>query len=42
MPSDYAGVVYTKLDPGGQWRFELLRELRTAGLNFDLNKLAGP
>jgi len=39
MPSDYVGVTYTELDEGGQWQFELLRELRSAGLTFDLNKL---
>lgn len=39
LPSDYHGVTYTELDPSGRWAFELLRELRSAGLSFDLNKL---
>jgi len=39
MPSDYTGVAYTPLDPGGRWEASLLRELRAAGLSFDLNKL---
>lgn len=37
-PSDYAGVVYTRLDPDGNWRSELLRELSAAGLNPDWAK----
>ena len=35
QPSDYAGVVYTKLDGAGAWRNELLRELKAAGLDPD-------
>lgn len=37
-PSDYAGVVYTRLDPDGNWRSELLRELSAAGLTPDWAK----
>lgn len=36
-PSDYDGVVYLDLDPAGAWKLQLARELKTAGLNVDLN-----
>lgn len=40
IPSDYAGVVYIKLDELGAWQMELAREMRRAGLPVDLNRLA--
>ena len=40
IPSDYAGVVYIKLDESGGWQMELAREMRKAGLPVDLNRLA--
>jgi len=40
IPSDYTGVAYTELDPGGTWEAKLLLELRSADLSFDLNKLS--
>ncbi|MGL6076129.1 MAG: TIR domain-containing protein [Fimbriiglobus sp.] len=40
MPSDISGVVYTTYDnPSGNWRFELVRELKAAGYPVDANKL---
>lgn len=36
-PSDYDGVVYVQMDSGGAWKLQLARELKTAGLNIDLN-----
>jgi predicted nucleotide-binding protein len=36
-PSDYDGVVYIQLDDAGAWKLELARELKTAGLDVDLN-----
>lgn len=39
-PSDYVGVLYKKMDNDGAWRFELAKEMKSAGLNIDLNKLA--
>lgn len=36
-PSDYDGVVYIQMDPAGAWKLQLARELKTAGLNIDLN-----
>ena len=35
IPSDYAGVVYISLD--GEWRFDLVRELKAAGFKVDAN-----
>lgn len=40
LPSDYLGVIYINLDPGGAWRLLVARELRTAGFEIDLNKIA--
>jgi predicted nucleotide-binding protein len=37
IPSDYDGVLYTKFDAGGAWRFDLARELRAAGMPVDMN-----
>ena len=37
IPSDYSGVVYTKLDASGAWRLELAKELKAAGLPVDMN-----
>jgi predicted nucleotide-binding protein len=41
LPSDFKGVVYIPLDKGGAWRFQLLAELRGAGLTYDLNRISG-
>ncbi len=40
LPSDYQGVLYTPLDKLGAWRLELAREIKAAGINIDLNKIA--
>lgn len=40
IPSDFAGVLWVRMDPSGAWRFTLGRELRTAELDVDLNQLA--
>ncbi|MFC1955321.1 TIR domain-containing protein [Chloroflexota bacterium] len=39
LPSDYQGVLYTKIDPAGAWQMELAREIKAAGIQIDLNKL---
>jgi hypothetical protein len=39
LPSDYSGIVYTALDDVGAWKTELVREIKAAGLDVDLNKL---
>jgi predicted nucleotide-binding protein len=38
LPSDFRGVVYISLDDDS-WRYKLLKELRDAGLTYDLNKI---
>jgi predicted nucleotide-binding protein len=38
LPSDFKGVVYIPL-ADESWRFRLLKELRSAGLTYDLNKI---
>ena len=38
--SDFAGVLRVPMDPGDAWRFALGREIKAAGLDVDLNKLA--
>ena len=39
LPSDYAGVVYINLDDAGAWQMLLCRELSSAGIEVDANKL---
>lgn len=39
IPSDFSGVLYERMDEGGAWRFALGRELRSVGIQVDLNKL---
>jgi hypothetical protein len=39
-PSDIDGLVYIGLDEAGAWKIELYREMRAAGLDADLNRLA--
>lgn len=36
LPSDYSGVAYISLD-NGEWRSELIRELKAAGIEVDAN-----
>lgn len=38
IPSDFSGVLYHELDPGGAWRLLLARELSAAGLTIDMNQ----
>jgi predicted nucleotide-binding protein len=39
LPSDYSGVLYTKVDPEGAWQFKLMKELKAAGLDVDANRI---
>jgi predicted nucleotide-binding protein len=39
IPSDYSGVLYLPFDEGGAWRLLLARELKSAGLEVDLNRV---
>jgi len=38
IPNDYLGVVYTPLDEGGAWQLHLAKEMKSAGISFDMNK----
>ncbi len=38
IPSDYQGVVYISLDDAGNWKLNLLRELKASGLDVDANR----
>ena len=38
-PSDYDGVLYTKLDEAGAWRMKLVQELKAVGFDVDANRL---
>lgn len=39
LPSDIYGVVYVLMDEFDAWQLTLAREMKQAGLSFDLNKL---
>jgi predicted nucleotide-binding protein len=39
IPSDLYGVVYTDMDGADGWKWQLARELRAAGFEFDANKV---
>lgn len=39
LPSDYTGVLYLLLDSNERWRFDLVREIRTAGFPVDANRV---
>ncbi len=38
IPSDHSGVVYIPLDPRGDWRLLLAKEIKQAGIDIDLNR----
>ena len=38
-PSDYEGVVYTKLDDHGGWKESLIRESKDVGLVVNANRV---
>ena len=40
MPSDYVGVLFKPYDTGGVWRYQLAEEIKAAGIDVDLNRLA--
>lgn len=37
IPTDYLGVLYTKIDEQGNWQLNLAREMKASGLEIDLN-----
>jgi predicted nucleotide-binding protein len=39
LPSDFLGVVYVSMDGNGSWRIQLAKEMRSAGLNINLESL---
>lgn len=39
LPSDYAGVLFVKLDQGEGWKWKLAKELQSAGLPIDMNDI---
>lgn len=38
IPSDYYGVLTTRIDDAGAWQGELIREMKSAGLDVDANR----
>jgi predicted nucleotide-binding protein len=40
LPSDLSGMLYVELDDLGHWRTSLAREIKAAGIDIDLNRLA--
>jgi predicted nucleotide-binding protein len=40
LPCDLDGITYVRLDGAGTWQSKLLLQLRGAGLDYDLNRLA--
>ena len=39
LPSDLYGIVYVPIDASGKWRFSLVKEMQSSGINVDANKL---
>ncbi len=37
IPSDYSGVLFTKMDSGGAWRLQVAKEIKAAGFVVDMN-----
>ena len=36
-PSDFSGIVYIALEKQDTWKFQLAKEIKTAGIDIDLN-----
>ena len=39
MPSDYDGVLYIEMDDDGAWKQHLVREMKSAGIEIDANRM---
>lgn len=39
LPSDYSGVLYTRMDDGDGWKLELAREINAAGIAIEMNRV---
>lgn len=40
LPSDVQGIVYTKVDGPGKWKYDVAKELKEAGYAIDMDKVA--
>jgi len=40
LPFDMDGIAYVRLDTAGTWQSKLLLHMRSAGFDYDLNRLA--
>jgi predicted nucleotide-binding protein len=40
LPSDYMGVLYIPMDSAGAWKYQLVAEMKAAGLRIDANRIA--
>jgi predicted nucleotide-binding protein len=38
LPTDYSGVLYITMDPHGAWHLKLAKEIKSAGIDINLNK----
>jgi len=39
IPSDYTGVLFVPFDKQGKWQFDIVRELKSIGINVDANDI---
>jgi len=39
IPSDYQGIVYIDYDEKNAWKFQIAKELKSAGFEIDMNNL---
>lgn len=39
IPSDLHGLLYEKMDAGGAWKYRVANEMRSAGIEIDMNKI---
>lgn len=39
LPGDMSGVIYTKYDDGGLWKYSIAKEMIAVGLQIDMNKI---
>lgn len=40
IPGDISGVVYTPMDEAGAWKLDLARDMKSVGLDVDMNMLS--
>ena len=39
LPGDMSGVVYTKYDEAGLWKYSIAKEMIAVGMHVDMNKI---